>query len=147
MSKGIAALVAPPPLASTSRQRRLIAGDRVFAVLAYGAAVLILLIAVIFIIALFIPALPAITRFGLGFFVSQTWDPVRLQFGALPAIYGTLVSSARCRARCARPAWLSAPPTPRRSGRSSCRTPVSASPEPSSCPSGAPWEKRSRSPW
>src|SRR3989442_5579020 len=94
MSKGIAALVAPPPRASMSRQRRLIAGDRVFAVLAYGAAVLILLIAVIFIIALFIPALPAITRFGLGFFVSQTWDPVRSQFGALPAIYGTLVTSA-----------------------------------------------------
>jgi len=94
MSKGTAALVAPPPLASTSRQRRLIAGDRVFAALAYGAAVLILLIAVIFIIALFIPALPAITKFGLGFFVSQAWDPVRLQFGALPAIYGTLVTSA-----------------------------------------------------
>src|SRR3989442_14851305 len=94
MSKGIAALVAPPPRASMSRQRRLIAGDRVFAVLAYGAAALIMLIAVIFIIALFIPALPAITKFGLGFFTSQTWDPVRSQFGALPAIYGTLVTSA-----------------------------------------------------
>src|SRR2546425_12080560 len=93
MSKGIAALVAPPPLASTSRQRRLIPGDRVFAMLAYGAAVLILLIAEIFIIPLVIPALPPITRFGLGFFVNQSWDPVRLQFGAPPALYGTLVTS------------------------------------------------------
>jgi phosphate transport system permease protein len=94
MSKGSAALVAPPPLAGTSHQRRLISGDRVFEAIAYGAAALILLIAIVFVIALFIPALPAITRFGLGFFVSQTWDPVRLQFGALPAIYGTLVTSA-----------------------------------------------------
>ncbi len=94
MSKGTAALVAPPPLAGTSRQRRRISGDRIFRAIAYGAAGLILVIAGIFVIALFIPALPAITRFGLGFFVSQTWDPVRSQFGALPAIYGTLVTSA-----------------------------------------------------
>ncbi len=67
MSSGTAERVAPPPLVATSRQRRLVDGDRV---------------------------LPAITKFGLGFFVSRTWDPVRIQFGALPAIYGTLVTSA-----------------------------------------------------
>lgn len=94
MSMGTAERVAPPPLVGTSRQRRLISGDRIFRAIAYGAAALILLIAVVFIIALFIPALPAIGKFGLGFFVSRTWDPVRLQFGALPAIYGTLVTSA-----------------------------------------------------
>jgi len=94
MSKGTAERVAPPPLVATSRQRRLVDGDRVFLAIAYGAAALILLIAGIFIIALFIPALPAITKFGVGFFVSRTWDPVRIQFGALPAIYGTLVTSA-----------------------------------------------------
>jgi phosphate transport system permease protein len=94
MSMGTAERVAPPPLVGTSRQRRLISGDRVFEVIAYGAAALILLIAGVFVIALFIPALPAITTFGLGFFISRTWDPVRTQFGALPAIYGTLVTSA-----------------------------------------------------
>ncbi|HVS05422.1 MAG TPA: phosphate ABC transporter permease subunit PstC [Candidatus Dormibacteraeota bacterium] len=94
MSMGTAERVAPPPLVGTSRQRRLISGDRVFEVIAYGAAALILLIAGVFIVALLIPALPAITKFGLGFFVSRTWDPVRTQFGALPAIYGTLVTSA-----------------------------------------------------
>src|SRR5256712_308731 len=94
MSKGTAAARVAPTLVATSRRRPLISGDRLFRAIAYGAAVLILFIAVIFIIALVIPALPAITRFGLGFFGSQTWDPVRLQFGALPAIYGTLVTSA-----------------------------------------------------
>jgi phosphate transport system permease protein len=94
MSQGTAARVAPPPLTGASRQRRLVSGDRIFGAVAYGAAFLILLIAGIFVIALFIPALPAITKFGLGFFTSQTWDPVRIQFGALPAIFGTLVTSA-----------------------------------------------------
>jgi phosphate transport system permease protein len=94
MSQGTAERVALPPLVGSSRQRRFIDGDRIFRAVAYGAAALIMLIAVIFVVALLIPALPAITKFGLGFFVSVTWDPVRTQFGALPAIYGTLVTSA-----------------------------------------------------
>jgi phosphate transport system permease protein len=32
--------------------------------------------------------------FGWSFFISSTWDPVANQFGALPFIYGTLVTSA-----------------------------------------------------
>ncbi len=32
-------------------------------------------------------------EFGLGFFVGTDWDPVMGKFGALPFIYGTLVSS------------------------------------------------------
>jgi phosphate transport system permease protein len=35
----------------------------------------------------------SIARFGLGFFVGTTWDPVAGDFGAMPFIYGTLVSS------------------------------------------------------
>jgi len=35
----------------------------------------------------------AIQKFGFGFQTSSTWDPVREQFGALPFIFGTLVSS------------------------------------------------------
>jgi phosphate transport system permease protein len=69
-------------------------GDRVFSGLAFGAAILIFLVALIFGLALLIPALPSITRFGLGFLVNRTWDPVRLQFGAFPALYGTLLTSA-----------------------------------------------------
>lgn len=36
----------------------------------------------------------AIRTFGLGFLVGTEWDPVAEHFGALPYIYGTLVSSA-----------------------------------------------------
>jgi phosphate transport system permease protein len=35
----------------------------------------------------------SIARFGFGFFVGTSWDPVAGDFGALPFIYGTLVSS------------------------------------------------------
>ena len=95
MTRGTAAeRVVPAPLVASSRQRRLLAGDRIFQGLALASAMLILLIALIFMVALFLPALPAIRRFGLGFFVTRTWDPVRQIFGALPALYGTLVTSA-----------------------------------------------------
>src|SRR5947209_4225888 len=35
----------------------------------------------------------SLSRFGPGFVVSQAWDPVRQLFGALPFIFGTVVSS------------------------------------------------------
>ncbi len=36
---------------------------------------------------------PSIEKFGWGFLTSSTWDPVQEIFGALPIIYGTIVSS------------------------------------------------------
>src|SRR5260221_4724424 len=33
-------------------------------------------------------------KFGLHFFVTQVWDPIAEQFGALPFIYGTLVTAS-----------------------------------------------------
>ncbi len=38
-------------------------------------------------------SLPAIRKFGAAFLTAQTWDPVAESFGALPFIYGTVVSS------------------------------------------------------
>src|SRR5258706_11296082 len=38
-------------------------------------------------------SIPAIRTFGWGFLVSTDWDPVAERFGALPYVYGTLVSS------------------------------------------------------
>jgi phosphate transport system permease protein len=43
---------------------------------------------------IFNQALPAINKFGLGFLFSQEWDAPNDVYGALPYIYGTLVSSA-----------------------------------------------------
>jgi phosphate transport system permease protein len=38
-------------------------------------------------------SLPALRKFGASFLATRTWDPVAEQFGALPFLYGTLVSS------------------------------------------------------
>jgi len=41
-----------------------------------------------------VAAFPAIQEFGLSFLFTTTWNPVENQYGALPMIYGTVVSSA-----------------------------------------------------
>ncbi len=38
-------------------------------------------------------AMPAIQRYGLGFLTSTAWNPVKEDYGALPQIYGTLVTA------------------------------------------------------
>src|SRR5947209_3244706 len=38
-------------------------------------------------------SLPTLERFGLKFFTGRNWDPVAGDFGALPFLYGTVVSS------------------------------------------------------
>jgi phosphate transport system permease protein len=40
-----------------------------------------------------IGALPAIQKFGLGFLIHSDWNPPQDDYGVLPQIYGTLVSS------------------------------------------------------
>lgn len=40
-----------------------------------------------------IEAFPAIQRYGLGFLFSTAWNPVAEEYGALPQIYGTLVTA------------------------------------------------------
>jgi phosphate transport system permease protein len=58
----------------------------------FGVGVLVLLAAVL--VTLAIGSAPAFRRFGLGFLVTQSWNPVTEQFGAVSAVYGTLVTSA-----------------------------------------------------
>ncbi|WP_375504304.1 phosphate ABC transporter permease subunit PstC [uncultured Nostoc sp.] len=68
--------------------------DQVFTRLVYFFAVIT--VAVLFLMSWVIlhEALPAIKQFGLGFLWGQDWDTGNQLFGALPYIYGTLVSSA-----------------------------------------------------
>ncbi|MGA3093967.1 MAG: phosphate ABC transporter permease subunit PstC [Dehalococcoidales bacterium] len=68
-------------------------GDRLFPRAALICALIVVAILINILIILFIQAWPAIRGTGASFFVSSTWDPVKNAYGALPAIYGTLVSS------------------------------------------------------
>ncbi len=45
------------------------------------------------VVSLVIGALPTLKQFGLGFITGSSWNPVTEKFGALPFIYGTLLSS------------------------------------------------------
>ncbi|MEK6706532.1 MAG: phosphate ABC transporter permease subunit PstC [Bdellovibrionota bacterium] len=68
-------------------------GDHVFSLAlklsAIGLAVLLGLVGIF----LFRAALPAIHTQGLRFVTSSVWDPVQDVYGAMPVIYGTVVSS------------------------------------------------------
>src|SRR5262245_5173636 len=44
--------------------------------------------------SLALAAVSAFEKFGVGFFFTNVWDPVKLNFGALAPIFGTLVTSA-----------------------------------------------------
>jgi len=56
-------------------------------------AFLVLFLAVLLFAVLLRESLPALRKFGAAFLVTGTWDPVFEKFGALPFIYGTVVSS------------------------------------------------------
>lgn len=68
--------------------------DRGFTGLVWGFAACTVLVLFWMSWIIFDKARPAIAKYGLGFLWSQDWDVNNLVFGALPYIYGTLVSSA-----------------------------------------------------
>ena len=68
-------------------------GDHLFRLVARAAALSLILIVVAMVAAMIWAALPSLRAFGWRFIVTSTWDPVAEVFGALPFIYGTLVSS------------------------------------------------------
>jgi phosphate transport system permease protein len=69
-------------------------GDWVFEHTTLFFALLVLGLLAGILIALGIAAAPALEKFGIGFFFTNVWDPVKGNFGGLAPIYGTLVTSA-----------------------------------------------------
>jgi phosphate transport system permease protein len=68
-------------------------GDRVLrGVLRLSALTLVLLV-VAMVAEMLWTSLPALRAFGWRFLVTSTWDPVAEQFGVVPFVYGTLLSS------------------------------------------------------
>lgn len=68
-------------------------GDRLFRGILGLFGLVVLAIALLILVELWEVARPSVERFGLRFLIETQWDPVREQFGALPFVYGTLVSS------------------------------------------------------
>ena len=73
--------------------RRFRRGDIAFKSLTLISAITVLVLLAGVMLALLHGSLPAWRAFGLGFLTSESWNPVTEKFGALPAIYGTLITS------------------------------------------------------
>jgi phosphate transport system permease protein len=68
-------------------------GDRAFEWLTMAMAAAVVLLVLLVGWQLARDSMLATRKFGFHFLTSSTWDPVAEEFGALPFIYGTLVSS------------------------------------------------------
>jgi len=79
---------------SLSRARRVESRDLPAYLLSISCASLIILITVLLVYMLWTDSLLARHQFGWRFLVTMNWDPVAGDFGALPFIYGTVVTSA-----------------------------------------------------
>jgi len=76
-----------------AKARNAVLQDRFFRLLTLACATLVVVLLVGVMISLIVGAWPAIHRFGAGFLVTSSWNPPKELFGALPPIYGTIVTS------------------------------------------------------
>jgi phosphate transport system permease protein len=67
--------------------------DHVYHALLVGAGATVFIVVALIVYEVVRGALPSIRAIGWGFLVRTEWDPVQDHFGALPYVYGTLVSS------------------------------------------------------
>lgn len=67
--------------------------DAVFKGVSYAFALSVILLMALIFIVLVKESWLSIKAFGFSFIYTSVWDPVAQEFGALPSIYGTLVSS------------------------------------------------------
>ncbi|MFA6455631.1 MAG: phosphate ABC transporter permease subunit PstC [Bacteroidota bacterium] len=68
-------------------------GDTVFKYLTTFFAAMVLLLIALMAYEMYATSTPSIQKFGWSFLTGTEWDPVMDVYGALPFIYGTLVSS------------------------------------------------------
>jgi phosphate transport system permease protein len=73
--------------------QRLRGGDEAAYVITFMAAASILAITGLLVLELYTNSSISRGKFGWNFLITSTWDPVNDQFGALPFIYGTVVTS------------------------------------------------------
>jgi len=84
---------AGPVTGSRSFLSRLKDGDEIARLITFLFAATVVLITVLLVYELWVNSALPRQKFGLHFFVTQVWDPVMDEYGALPFIYGTLVTS------------------------------------------------------
>src|SRR3954469_6483592 len=84
----------PPQGNARAASRRLHLGEDIAYVVVFVAAAMILLITGLISYELWVQSAVARHKFGFLFLFTSNWDPIAGQFGALPFIYGTVITSA-----------------------------------------------------
>ncbi len=74
-------------------KRRFSSSDKVYRLLLTACAALILVIVVTMLVVIGQGSWLSIREFGFSFLYGQVWDPIKGEFGALPFIYGTVLSA------------------------------------------------------
>jgi phosphate transport system permease protein len=80
-------------MASRSFVSRLREGDEIARLATFLCAASVVLITVLLVFELWRQSALPRHKFGFSFFLTRVWDPIAEQFGALPFIYGTLVTA------------------------------------------------------
>ncbi|MFL5567877.1 MAG: phosphate ABC transporter permease subunit PstC [Gemmatimonadaceae bacterium] len=76
------------------RVEQSVVGDRIYDILTVACALVIPALVISIATAIFAAAWPAFARLGVSMVSSSDWDVAAGSFGAAPALFGTLVSSA-----------------------------------------------------
>jgi len=88
-----AVATAPPPSQARKLARFWRDGDQIAHLVTLIFAASVFVVTVFLVYELWIHSAASRTKFGFGFLTGTTWDPVAAQFGALPFIYGTVLTS------------------------------------------------------
>ena len=84
---------ASPVADSRSFLSRLRNGDEIARLITFLFAAMVVLLTLLLVYELWVGSALPRHKFGFGFFVTRVWDPIAEQFGALPFIYGTVVTT------------------------------------------------------
>jgi phosphate transport system permease protein len=84
---------AGPSTGSRSFLARLSSGDEIARIITFLFAATVVLITLLLVLQLWHDSSLPRHKFGLNFFVTRVWDPIAEEFGALPFIYGTVVTA------------------------------------------------------
>ena len=98
MTSSIAVITSGDAHAAPRMRRRRVMnrGDRIFLAIIRSAAIIPVLLIILFVGVLIAGSMPSVRAFGLHFLFNSEWQPnaeIGEEYGALPFIYGTLVSS------------------------------------------------------
>lgn len=88
------AIDARPSGRARSLLQRLRGGDEIAYLITFTSAASVVLVTALLVIQLYQNSAVSRHKFGWSFLFTSVWDPVAGQFGALPFIYGTVVTSA-----------------------------------------------------